>query len=51
MLLWGLAVLHQLTPELWASLLRVVAQTPPEQLDEVCSPCRWNHASQLCQVC
>lgn len=51
MLLWGLAVLHELTPELWTSLLHVVAQTPLKQLDEVCSPCRWNHALQLCQVC
>eukprot|EP00891_Asterochloris_glomerata_P004782 jgi/Astpho2/4782/Aster-x1237 len=35
MLLWGLAVLHELTPELWTSLLHVVAQTPLKQLDEV----------------
>ena len=35
MLVWALAVLHELTPSVWAALLDVIAAAPSDSLDEV----------------
>lgn len=37
MMVWALAVLHQLNPTIWTALLDVIAAAPQESLDEV--PC------------
>lgn len=46
MMVWALAVLHQLNPTVWTALLDVIAAAPKESLDEV--------AYQICeslQIC
>ena len=35
MMVWALAVLHQLNPTVWTALLDVIAAAPQESLDEV----------------
>lgn len=35
MLVWALAVLHELTPSIWTALLDAIAAAPSESLDEV----------------
>ncbi|DBA93452.1 TPA: hypothetical protein ACH3X2_003239 [Trebouxia sp. C0005] len=35
MLVWALAVLHELTPSIWTALLGAIAAAPSESLDEV----------------
>lgn len=35
MLVWALAVLHELNPSIWTALLDVIAAAPGESLDEV----------------
>ncbi len=35
MLVWALAVLHELNPAIWTALLDVIAAAPSESLDEV----------------
>ena len=35
MLVWALAVLHELDPDIWTALLDVIAAAPQESLDEV----------------
>lgn len=35
MMVWALAVLHQLNPTIWTALLDVIAAAPQESLDEV----------------
>lgn len=35
MMVWGLAVLHELNPAIWTALLDVIAAAPQESLDEV----------------
>ena len=39
MLVWALAVLHELTPSVWTALLDVIAGAPSDSLDEVL----WHH--------
>ena len=38
MLVWALAVLHELDPDIWTALLDVIAAAPADSLDEVCAP-------------
>lgn len=45
MLVWALAVLHELTPSVWAALLDVIAAAPSDSLDEVLEL-----SHQLCRV-
>lgn len=35
MMVWALAVLHELTPTVWTTLLDVIAAAPKDSLDEV----------------
>lgn len=35
MMVWALAVLHELNPTIWTALLDVIAAAPKESLDEV----------------
>lgn len=35
MMVWALAVLHELNPTVWTALLDVIAAAPKESLDEV----------------
>ena len=37
MLVWALAVLHELDPDIWTALLDVIAAAPADSLDEVCA--------------
>ena len=41
MMVWALAVLHELNPTVWTALLNVIAAAPKESLDEV--------AYQMCE--
>jgi hypothetical protein len=46
MLVWALAVLHELTPSIWTALLDAIAAAPSESLDEV----HWlNHLCRITQ--
>ena len=37
MLVWALAVLHELNPDVWMALLDVIAAAPADSLHEVCT--------------
>ena len=44
MMVWALAVLHEVNPTIWTALLDIVAAAPAETLDEVAHQQRRSHA-------
>lgn len=43
MLVWALAVLHELQPAIWTALLDVIAAAPDDALDEASYCCCSDH--------